>query len=187
MATKYPLQFNKLGFILHDLNPSELAFNIFMRAVELHDWSVYVFFEELSRPPLSSYLSPIYHVGEAYTFDGPLIATTLSTAQKLITFPTPRPKYFFLNDLEWLRYPQKQFDIFASIYQHPELELICRSEQHRILVENCWGKNVSHIIEAYKFYEQPFLDELAQKGNFLYKRREKQYVNSLTMTNAVYE
>lgn len=125
------------------------------------DIDTFVFFEQIARPCISS-LVPCSHVSEAFIFDGPLVATCLQTANKLLQMYTSKAKYFFLDDLEWMRIPfqVKQFEQLEPIYRNKELSLICRSEPHKKLTELTWNRKVSLIIERYNFYNNEVLKQL---------------------------
>jgi hypothetical protein len=158
----YHLTRQNVGFAVETLEPSELIFRILMQSMENDDWDSIVFFETLSKAP-TAHLCSNMHISEAYSFQGPVIATSLKTAYKLIQFPSPKPKFFFLNDLEWLRFPQKQYKQLESIYRNKELTLITRSQDHKKLVESSWNRPVEYVVENYDFYSQNFLDYLKGK------------------------
>lgn len=111
------------------------------------------------------------HYSEAYCFDGPIIATCFDTAIKLINLPTPNPKFFFLNDLEWLYQPQKNYEDLSRVYRHPELTLLARSEDHKTVIENAWNVKVGKIINKYNFFEKDFIADMLLKNQTLYGGR----------------
>lgn len=168
----YPLQLPKLGFLINSIGPSELAVNIMQRSLELEDLSVYLFWINLDRACLSN-LNMNAHYSEAYCFDGPIIATCFESAAKLINLPTPNPKFFFINDLEWIYQPQKQYEQFESIYRNPELTLLTRCEDHKNIVEKAWNVKVHRIIHQYNFFEPDFIKELLEKNVNLYSGRQQ--------------
>lgn len=155
---------NKIGFMVESLEPSELITQITIKSLEVNDLDVILFFEKLGRAA-TFHLCSNMHVMEAYSFDAPLIATNLNTASKLIGFPTPKPKFFFLNDLEWLRFPQKNYDSFETIYRNRELTLIARSDDHAKLMENCWNVKIDYILNNYDFFGQNFISYLKGKND----------------------
>lgn len=171
----YHLTRNKIGFMVESLEPSELTTHITINSLEVNDLDVILFFERLGRAA-TFHLCSNMHVMEAYNFDGPLIATNLNTALKLINFPSPKPKLFFLNDLEWLRFPNKNYDTFETIYRNKELTLIARSEDHAKLMENCWNVKVEHIVHNYDFFGNGFLNFLKGKNDGV-KRYKNEPIN----------
>jgi hypothetical protein len=156
----YPIQRPKLGFLIKDVSSSELAYNILKNGSNIDDVDTFVFFESIARPCIST-LVPCAHIAEAYTFDGPLIATCLQTAYKLIQMFSSKNKFFFLNDLEWMRidFRAKQFSHIEPIYRNKELSLICRSEAHKTITELTWGRKIT-VIENYNFYSPDVLNKL---------------------------
>jgi hypothetical protein len=88
-------------------------------------------------------------LNELWGFHYPVVATSLNTAGDLIKNPSPTKKFFYVYDLEWIVFEQKDFLKLAEIYRHPELEIICRSESHRQIFENCWNRKVNYIINNF--------------------------------------
>jgi len=156
----YPVQRPKIGFLVKDVSSSELAYNILRKGSDA-DIDTFIFFEQIARPCISS-LVPCSHVSEAFIFDGPLVATCLQTANKLIQMYSSTRKYFFLNDLEWMRIPfqMKQFEQIEPVYRNKELSLICRSQSHKKLTELTWNRKVSMVVERYNFYDTDVLKQL---------------------------
>lgn len=93
------------------------------------------------------------HLNELWGFHYPVFATSLNIAADLIKNPSPTKKFFYVYDLEWLYFEQKDFGRLAEIYRHPELEIICRSESHKKLFSNCWNRPVSHVLKGFNIYE----------------------------------
>lgn len=163
-----PLQRQKLGFLLNDCSASELAFNILERGMTHSDTlDTTIFYNIITKPCIDSLVSKM-HILEAYLYDGPIIATDLNSAVKLINFPSPCPKMFFLNDLEWTRLPQRNFAQLEQIYRNPQLHLFCRSEDHKKVVENCWNRKVEFVINRYNFYAPELLSFYTENAKPLY-------------------
>ncbi len=78
---------------------------------------------------------------EAWSFDAPVIATSLESAQYLINFPCPTKKFFYVWDLDWI-FNNYTYEYLQGLYQHNDLELIARNESHANLIEKCWKKPV---------------------------------------------
>jgi hypothetical protein len=107
-----------------------------------------IFYEILSQP-CSHPQFAMFNIAEAYSFSGILIATSLETAQKLISFPCCSQKYFYSFDLFWLRGNYRPYGFFRSIYCHPEIKLIARSEPHYQAIKNCWNKEPVGIVDNF--------------------------------------
>jgi hypothetical protein len=153
----------KLGIVVNNLGPSQMNFDIirqtngFLSASALAD--VIVFYENLQRPCLPMSFACM-QVAEAWGFDGALIATNLSTAEKVLRCPSSRKRLFYLWDLEWLRLQQKHYRSLQATYAHPDLTLITRNEDHKKVVENAWNVRVAATIDDFDIAS---LMKIAQK------------------------
>lgn len=132
----------KLGIALNNLGASQLNFYLARNAnaaiAATRGLDVVVFFETMQRPCLPLSFASM-QMPEAWGFDGVLIATSLSTVEKVVRCPSADKKIFFVWDLEWLRFPQKQYRAFRALYAHPELTLVTRGPDHARAVEEAWN------------------------------------------------
>lgn len=168
----YPEQRKKLGFLVKNINSSELVYSIMMKAMSLEDLDVQLFFVNLDKAVVPNTCATM-HIAEAFDFDGPVIATNIDTANKLINFPGPTNKLFFIDELEWMRYPVKQYKVFESIYRNPKLKLLARCEDHKRLIENCWNVKVYGVIESYNFFELEFIRKIVQESKQLFSGKPR--------------
>jgi len=142
----------KLGFAVPNLGASHMNYslirqiNLFM--TERFDTDIVLFYETLDLPCLPPACSRM-QIHEGYGFDGPIVATSLTTAEKLIRFPSPSQKLFYVWDLEWLRMPQKSFEQLHSIYANPELTLVARGQDHADVLTDVWNRPVAAVIEDF--------------------------------------
>lgn len=135
----------KVGVLVSDLNPGESSYFVVTQLhKDLESKDTIIFFENVSMPCVHPMFAAI-QISHAYNFDGKVIATNLSTAQKLLEMPGPSHKYFYLWDLEWLRYPQRNYHDFAKIYRNKELTLICRSQDHADMVELVYNRKPEYV------------------------------------------
>lgn len=177
----FPLQRDKIGFMTPSSGASELSYNILRRAMERDDLDTFLFFLQIDKPCIFSTVCQMFYT-QAYGFDGPIIATDLNTAGKLIQMPTPFQKYFFINDLEWIRFPQKNYYELEEIYRNPQLTLLARCEDHKKLIESCWNVKIHRIIENYNFFQLDFTDELVLNTRKKYFGRPTNYTEKLLVT-----
>jgi hypothetical protein len=137
---------NKLGVMVRDLGASELNWRVVQSAHKMTRTDVVLFFDELGpvcfNPPGAAMQSC-----EAWGYDGPVVATSLATAKKLVGCPGPSAKLFYLWDLEWLRMRDKPYHALRAVYGNPELKLVCRTAEHRELVGRLWGGTVAGVVE----------------------------------------
>lgn len=182
----YPQQRNKLAFALKSLGPSDLAFNLLMRSMDtsMDGWDISLFWLQLDRP-CCNHLSFNAHIHELSYFDGPAIATCLETANKLINCPNLAFKFFFIEDLEWLRIQNKNYHQLEYIYRNPQFKLLCRSHDHKKLIESAWNVKVDFVIDNYNFFTKDFLDFVKSNTKYLYDNRPKYFKKELLNIKAL--
>jgi len=158
----YSVSRPKLCFMVQSIGASQLTFTLMMRAMEHAGLDVSFAFEKLDKPAHAS-ISSYFHSSDCYGYDGPVIATNLVSAKKLIRFPSPKPKFFFCDDIEWIRFPQKQYESLEAVYRNQNLTLLARCNDHARLIESAWNVKVDNVIENYNFFTKNFLDYLEMK------------------------
>jgi hypothetical protein len=143
---------HNLGFLVRTLGASQEAFQLVKNANHAitEDNNIIVFSETPNMPCIQPNFCNM-QLAEAWGYKHPLIATRLVLAKKLLSFPGTQEKYFYIWDLEWLRYPSqiKNYNAFAGIYRNPKLKLIARSKSHKDIIEDCWNVLVTGIVEDY--------------------------------------
>ncbi len=141
----------KLAVMLNNLGPSQLAYNLVLQANALvgsrSDLDVVALYESLCRPCISMNFASM-QVVEGWGFDGPVVATSFSTAEKLIRFPAASKKLFLVWDLEWLRVKEKSFRQQLAVYGNTELTLLSRSKDHAKAISDCWNRE-SLVVEDF--------------------------------------
>lgn len=145
----------KFGIMVKDLGQSELNWRLISNAnylIDNHQLDIIFFYEDL-RPVCVVPHGATMQVVEAYNFQYPLIATSFTTAQKLCNFPRQSKSYYYLWDLEWMRYPNSSFEMFQKVYSNSNIELVARSFEHKLLVQNLWNKQVNKISESANLME----------------------------------
>lgn len=94
---------------------------------------------------------PIMHIAEAFEWPGTIVATSLSTLDKMLHFPYSKKKYFYVWDLEWIRLQNKYHKVLAGLYRNPNIELIARSQEHADIIDECWNKKPKLIMENFSW------------------------------------
>lgn len=149
-------ELKKVGVLVKHLGPSQLSYYFINNSNKLLDarpeLDIISFYENPNPPCITTKFATM-QIFEAWNYDGIQIATTLSTADKLIKFPVAKRKIFYVWDLEWIRNIQKDFDKFSSIYSNPGLELVARSYEHKSLIESCWNVGVKKVVENFNMEE----------------------------------
>lgn len=134
---------NKIGLLLPDLSPTQLAYFAVRRANDraqrapLLDVTLFV---ERAVPPCVKPATAVMPAHEVWAFDGPVVATTWQTARLLLECPRPYPKAFYVWDLEWLRMGVFPFEVVSPVYLHGELRLIARSHSHAWAIQAAWDR-----------------------------------------------
>lgn len=138
----------KLAVMLNSLGASQLSYRLVTQANALvgsrADLDVVALYEELARPCLPLNFASM-QAAEGWGFDGPVVATSLSTAEKLALFPAAARKLFLVWDLEWLRLRGRPFRSLRAVYGHPDLTLLARSADHARAVADCWGRDAEVV------------------------------------------
>jgi hypothetical protein len=141
----------KLGIAVKDLGPSQLNFNMIRAANSLvmsrPDIDIIGFYENIQRHCLAMNFA-VMQIAEAFAFDGTVVATTFSTAEKLLRFPSPKKRLFYVWDLEWLRSPRTPYRTWQAVYGNPELTLLARSQDHAKAIGQAWNREVG-ILEDF--------------------------------------
>jgi len=114
---------------------------------------VMVFYENIHKNCIPANFAAM-EISHAFNHKGPMIATTLSTAQKLISFASEK-KFFYVWDLSWIRNSMQvsNYESYNSIYTNTSLELIARSESHKKAIENCFNRKVNHVVSDFNIKE----------------------------------
>ena len=155
------MQIKKIGLLVDQLQPTQLLYQFVFTANKFllkNDWADFcIFYRNFGALPLQPNFGT-YTSESAFAYDGFTIASDIAGAQSILRWPGPnrRNLYFYLNDLEWLSLRDRfSYEALASIYLHPKINLICRSEEHGEIVRAVW-KEPKFIIEggdAAKFAE----------------------------------
>ena len=156
----------KMNFnvLLQNTGANQIAYCVIRNLNDLGhkrpDIDTIAYYEDMHRKCLPPNFA-VMQIAEAWGQHGPIIATSLSTAIKLIGFPSER-KIFYVWDLEWLRGQQRHYKMYANVYTHPDLELVARSEDHKKIIENAFNKKVKYVIPD--FDTSKILEMLFQEG-----------------------
>jgi hypothetical protein len=137
----------KLGIAVRDLGGSELNWRLIRGAnvAAERGLDVTMFYQDLVPPCLSPNFA-VMPLVEAWGYDGLMVATTLATAKKMVSFPRVASRLFYVWDLEWLRMPNRQFHVLDAVYNGATLVLAARCEEHRRVIEDAWGRSVDFVV-----------------------------------------
>jgi hypothetical protein len=141
---------NKVGILVNNLGRNQLAHGLIHSVNNFlegsSDTDIIIFAENVVHP-CSVPKFAVMNLNEAWEYDGLIISTSLSTAEKSLLFPGARRRLFYVWDMEWMRVGDGDFDYFQSIYGNPKLDLIARSDTYAKIIERCWNRPVKAVVE----------------------------------------
>jgi len=145
----------KIGVILSHAGASQSAYctirNFNLMLQKQCNIAPIIFYENLSRPCLNTSFS-VMSISEIFGFDGICIATSISSASRLLKTTGKLKKYLYLWDTEWLRVPAQQpfsFSEIYNIYSNPKLTIIPRCENHKVLMESLFNIKTTDVVEDF--------------------------------------
>jgi len=145
----------RVNFLVDNLGGTQLSYHLIHEcnaAVRTGVASVVVFYNELNQHSLTP-LFPTMHMVEVWGQLGVGIATSLNTANALISVPGCSPKFFYVWDLEWLREPQRMYGVISDLLTHEDLTLIARCKTHADVIQNSFNIEVKYTVEDFNMVE----------------------------------
>lgn len=147
----------KLAFGVKDLSHTQLAYYIVRASnkllAERSDIDISVFFEEPSCSSIPLLFSSM-QFAEAWAYDGVLVSTSFSTAQKALGFPCVNKRKFLVWDLEWITKSPGHFRYFQAIYGNPKHELLARTEEHADILAKLWNVKRPKVVNEKNLVEE---------------------------------
>lgn len=146
-----------INFLVDNIGASHLVFSLVEKANEISEQGEHqtiIFYDQLHRP-CRKLSVPAMMLIEAWAQPGVSIATSISTATRLLKFPGPQVKMFYVWDMSWLQNP-KRVGPHTELFRHPDLKLIARCRKHADLIENNFNVKVKHVFD--NFDQKPLLE-----------------------------
>ena len=140
-----------IAAIVDSLGPSQSSFYLikqFNDLIKSVDYSPVCFYNNITNPVVTPFFSCMNASGLS-SFEGLAISTSIETAGLLLNTSSKVDRCMYVWDLEWLRTPL-DFENSISIFRHPNLKIIARSQSHKDIIENYTNKKVSGIVEDWK-------------------------------------
>lgn len=129
----------KIGLVLNNWGPSDVAFDaIYSVERAPREIDITGFYLTPSRPCLA----PRFAVVESYlsyAFTGPLVATSLATADRVLKAASSKDRYFYIWNLEWLHQPVP-FTVLHELLT--TLKPIARTKEIADHLSEVWGVEV---------------------------------------------
>lgn len=148
----------RLSFLLNHTGGTQTAFKLIHNINTFLDKNIkddiVIFYENLMKPCFAPKFATM-NMADAWAYAGNVIATNLTTANKMILFPSSQRKMFYCIDLEWLYIKDKEYEELANIYQNPHIKLLARSDNHAKIIERVWNRSatVIHDFKIEQFIE----------------------------------
>lgn len=141
----------KSGILVNKLDMSQLGYSMTVSVNELlnenNDLDVLVFYETWGKAPTQTQFCMMME-RECWGLQGNLISTDIRTTERMIRCPGPRKKYFYVWNLEWVFMDGLSFEYLSSVYCHPSIELIARSQSHAKILTETW-KKPAYVMENF--------------------------------------
>lgn len=146
----------KVGILIPHLHNNQLGYEITKQLNNLkktHPYIDSVVFTEDDRPQTIIPKFAIMNISEAYDQTGLVIATTPSTAQKLIYCWGATHKVFYSYDCYWLRGQKTQYEGLLNLYHNDIFDVIARSQSHKTIIENNFNAKIKAVIERFNILD----------------------------------
>lgn len=111
-------------------------------------WDIIVFYHNYGRTTAFPEFAMIQEQ-ELWSYNAPVMATDLSTGDRLVKCYAPTKKFLYMWDLEWIN-GSYDIDTLASVYMDPSISLIARSKSHAKIITDCWKEPIA-IIENFNY------------------------------------
>ncbi len=142
----------KFGIMVNNIGASQMSYYIVRNINRIYDTrddlDVIVYYQVIHKQTLPHRFATM-QVTECWNQHTPIIATSLSTAHKLLEFPGPTQKLYYIWDIEWLRPDNSNYELHRHAIVNPELTLIARSREHADIIENCFNRKIEHIVDDF--------------------------------------
>lgn len=139
-----------INFLVDHVGASHMAYYLVEHANAMSGHgqaNVIVFYDQLHRP-CRKLLVPTMMMIEAWAQPGVSIATSLSTAARLLSFPGPQQKMFYVWDMSWIRNP-KYVGPFGELFRNQNLTLIARCQDHADVLSNNFNVEVPYVFDNF--------------------------------------
>ncbi len=139
-----------INFLVDHVGASHMAFHLVGQTNSMSkngEANITVFYDQLQRP-CRRLLVPSMLMIEAWAQKGVAISTSLSTAARMLSFPGPTQKIFYVWDMSWIRNP-KRVGYATEIFRNPNLTLMTRCVEHAQAISNNFNVEVPYIVENF--------------------------------------
>jgi len=131
----------ELGVFIQSPDTQQMGLSLFEEGSRLTDHTninLVVFYHNYGTIPLKPSFTMLQS-SQIWGFEGPIISTDYNTSRFLIKCPTPRKKYYYVWNLDWI-YKIRSWEANSIVMQDDGLELIARSQEHYDIISELWKK-----------------------------------------------
>ena len=149
------MSIKQFGVLVETLDMSQrglcIAHNLNKLIQEDDGYDPIVFFQKYGYNPINKLFAMMQEV-EVIDFPHPVIALSLSLANRLLNTAVPSRRLFYVMDLEWLYLETLIYEEVSEIYCNDKIELIARSDSHAKLLTECWKEPIA-VIQDFNYLE----------------------------------
>lgn len=134
----------KIGIVVDNLGAGQIAFEVINAAnsfAENNNDCCCVFQLEYTPACIKPNIM-VVNSAELFGFSGCAVSTSLESSKWNLAASGNGPRIFYVFDLFWLR-KDNIYDDNIKVLSNPELLLVCRSEDHRAMLENYTNRSVT--------------------------------------------
>jgi len=151
--------YNQINFLVENIGATQLGYTLTRELNYLQtthrEIDCIVFYNTLHKHAMVPNFA-IMQMIEAWNQPGVTVATSITTASQLLTYPGPQLKIYYMWDLPWMRLRPKIYSVTQQVVTNPNLMLLARSEHHAAAIQNAYNVqkpavvNNMHIDELLK-------------------------------------
>ena len=140
----------KVNFLVEDIGASQLSYHLVKcgNSLVTLGYQVIVFYDKITRHVLRPSFPTMQRL-EGWAQAGITIATSIPSATDILDFPGPQHKLFYVWDLEWMRAPQRVWGVMYDLFNHPDLQLIARTDEHAKAIHNAFDKTPEFVVDNF--------------------------------------
>ncbi len=138
-----------LGFIVNTLQNSQLNYYLIRKGNKFLDNTcgadIIAYYENISAQITQPHFA-VMQLSEMLNHNGPLVATSIQQLPLLERHQSNAPKYLYVWDLEFLRYPHVLDESMIYSWYNNDYGIITRCEDYKQVLENNFDVKVKAVI-----------------------------------------
>ncbi len=139
----------KIGFFLKDIGNNQIAFDLITEINKYlktnKDDAITIFVENIESP-VKTPSCPVMQATEVWSYTGNVVATSVSTATKLIQAVSPKRKMMLVHSPEWFNQQNiVRYEGIHQVFMFPRLEILTIDETYNKLFLACFNREPSLV------------------------------------------